>query len=248
MLKRKVDSLNMESYLLRIFIIALSITWLQGCSSHNMDITYKPTSQPTTSKTIGKIETVNVTDSRGTPTNWLGAIRGGYGNPLKKLYTDGNTSDVVATAFEEALQARGLIAPKNISKFRVNVTLEKFDTSYFFNKEAHAHFSVALVHTPTQQTVFSQTYRTDNEEGGVGAGIFGNVDALAEFANKTLNQNIDKALDDPQFIAALESMPTNLSSQQAPSDRLREIKQLRKNGLITQEEFEEKREIIVDSL
>jgi len=40
------------------------------------------------------------------------------------------------------------------------------------------------VYKPTGISIFSQTYRTDNKKGGAGAGIFGNVEALATFATE----------------------------------------------------------------
>jgi len=57
---------------------------------------------------------------------------------------------------------------------------------------------------PSRRVLFSRTYQTDNKEGGWGAGIFGNSDELAQFAQRTLNETVDKVLSDPEFIASLK--------------------------------------------
>lgn len=218
---------------------------LSGCSSHMMAIKYEPSSKPARHNTLEKVYVGNVLDSRGTKPNWLGAIRGGYGNPLKKLYTDDVTAKVIAKAFEDALRVRGLLGLASASQYRIDVTLLKFDTSYYFNKEAHAYLTMSLVNAVTGNTIFSRAYRTDNEKGGVGAGIFGDVDALASFANETLNETIDKALGDPNFIAALKA-PAQVSGQtESIASRLKKLEELRKQGLITQEEYEGKRKSLI---
>lgn len=46
-------------------------------------------------------------DSMGIDATWLGAIRGGYGNPLKNLESNVPVSQLVQDAFSSALKARG---------------------------------------------------------------------------------------------------------------------------------------------
>ncbi len=231
---------------LKYLAIVVILGGLSGCSSHMMAIRYQPSSQPVTSNAPEKVRVGNIVDSRGTPSNWLGAIRGGYGNPLKKLYTDGDTAKVVATAFEDALRSRGLLALASDSNFRIDVALLKFDTSYYMNKEAHASFTMSLVHIPAGSTVFAQSYRTDNTQGGAGAGIFGDVNALASFANRTLNETIDKALDDPVFLSALRSSPPTANASDSIESRLKQLELLRDKNLITADEYETKRKSLID--
>ena len=232
-------------YILAILGFAIAS---QGCSSHTMAIKYQPTNQDSSQDVQHKIGLVNVLDSRGTESNWLGAIRGGYGNPLKKLYTEGDTAGVVSYAFEEALRSRGLLAPAALSEYRLDVNLQKFDTSYYFNKEAHSHFIMSVVHSPTNKTIFSNSYRVDKEKVGAGAGIFGNVDALASFANETLNDSIDKALDDPGFLAALKLPGNSFNTNSSIQSRLEKLENLLENSLISKDEYELKRKEILGGL
>jgi len=50
----------------------------------------------------------NFLDQRDVPANWLGAIRGGFGNPLKYLESDRPVAEIVKIAFIDGLQARGI--------------------------------------------------------------------------------------------------------------------------------------------
>jgi hypothetical protein len=233
---------------LGLLVSLLTIAILPGCSSHMMAIKYEPSWRTTESKIPEKIHMGSVKDLRGTESNWLGAIRGGYGNPLKKLYTDQDTAQVVAAAFEDALEVRGLLGVVADSEFRIEVELHKFDTSYYFNKEAHVNFEMMLSQVSTGKVMFSQFYRTNRKKAGAGAGIFGNVEALASFANETLNQAIDKALDDEDFRSALQASPATPMKGDSIESRLVELELLREKSLITEEEYQRKRKALIDEL
>jgi uncharacterized lipoprotein YajG len=223
---------------------------LTGCSSHMMPINYAPTDAidkadyATKSITVGTVQ-----DTRGTESNWLGAIRGGYGNVLKSLYTERDTNAVVEEAFVSALSARGATVDAPTTDFLIDVNLQKFDTSYFFNKEAHAHFTVVLKNA-ARETLFTQSYVTDLQQGGVGAGILGDVNALAAFANEALNTNIDKALDDPDLMLAMQETPARPEPDVGLSveARLKQLDQLKADSLISEEEYQVKRKAIIDEL
>jgi len=65
----------------------------------------------TPNKAAASARPVNVgtfVDARGEPANWLGAIRGGFGNPLKNLESDRPVADIVGAAFADGLRARGV--------------------------------------------------------------------------------------------------------------------------------------------
>jgi len=226
--------------------LAISTAVMGGCSSHTMALKYEQSSLLASSTASRKAQVGIVVDNRGTADNWLGAIRGGYGNPLKKLYTEGSTATVVRKAFEDALGARGFLGTSENSDLRIDVSLTKFDASYYFNKEAHAHFTMSLIHKPSSNVLFSREYRTDNKKGGAGAGIFGDVNALASFANETLNQTIDKALNDPDFLAALNTRIT--AGAETPETRLQKLEALKEKNLITEDEYQAKRKELLDRL
>lgn len=237
--------MNIKNYnLLATLFLAV---FLSGCSSHMMDIKYESSYEPVQPNVSEKVYVGEVLDSRGTAPNWLGAIRGGYGNPLKKLYTNDVTSKVVEKAFEGALRTRNLLGPASSSQYRINVKLIKFDTSYYVNKEAHANFTVSLVDKAAEKKVFSRTYKTDNEKSGRAAGIFGDVNSLSSFANDTLNETIDKMLNDQDFIAAIKA-PPRINNHRSIAPRLEKLKELKEKGLMSETEYAKKRASIIDEL
>ena len=178
---------------------------LAGCSTHIAKLDYQPAASPVTApvQSAATLTVGRFNDMRGTRSDWLGAIRGGFGNPLKRLYTDRPTTEVVESAFRDALKSRNMLGDGPSSRVTLRGSIKKLDCSYYFNREAHAHILVELVDAQAGTSFYSQTYMTDNTEDGVGAGIFGDPDHLAQFAQKTLNETIDKALSDPALVAAL---------------------------------------------
>lgn len=224
------------------FCILLLLTTLAGCSTHMSRIEYQSTGNPALAGQQ-QISQVEVIDDRGTEKNWLGAIRGGYGNRLKTLRTEKPTDQVVKDVYIQALKGSKLYTSANKGDYRLRVVLSKFDCSYYFNREAHAHFTVSLFENGTNKEVFTKSYRADEVEGGVGAGIFGDVDTLRQLAERTLNKAVDSHLQDPNFVSAL-----NTKTQANTEVRLLELKGLFEKGLIDQGEYEAKRAVIVNEI
>ena len=120
---------------------------------------------------------------------------------------------MVAASFTEALRLRNLLGGKD-SVAQVEGKIIMFHCNYYLNRQAYAHLRVTVISLPSRALLFSNLYKTDNSEWGVGAGIFGDTDHLAAFAQTTLSATIDKALSDPGFIAAI--MNSNLTLAPAP--------------------------------
>lgn len=196
----------------RIVAFALALLLLQGCAStHMVSMKYSPT--PAASTSVAGVDSGigvgSFQDKRDTDARWLGAIRGGYGNVLKRLMTNEPTSDEVRKSFMDALQARSIPLSNESAAVLIEGEILKLDCSYFFNREAHAHLLIRVVSPANKAVLYTQSYRTDNKESGVGAGIFGNVEHLAEFQRKTVNETVDKVFADPAFINALRGSTGN---------------------------------------
>ena len=234
-----------------ISIVALGVLLLSGCSTHMTKVEYEGAginSQGVTSS----INEVIVSDDRGTESDWLGAIRGGYGNVLKTLRTEEPTDIVVDKMYTDALMKSGIYDESTKAPYSLKVKITKFDCSYYWNREAHAYVDVSLIDNLTSNTKFSKSYKTDEEEAGAGAGIFGNVDTLRDLAENTMNKTVDKMLTDSEFIKALSS--TNTYSNPTPTGggdiniRLLKLEALYKEGIITEEEYKEKRSKIISEI
>jgi hypothetical protein len=76
-------------------------------------------------------------DSRGEPANWLGAIRGGFGNPLKTLETQEPVAKMVQMAFADGVRARSR-GQNGRNPVEVRGTVRKLDCSQYVRREAHA--------------------------------------------------------------------------------------------------------------
>jgi len=179
----------------------LGTVLLVGCSTHVTRVTYSGSALPKIIETSPLISDVVVYDERagGKPSDWLGAVRGGYGNVLKTLKTIGPAKLMVRAMYIEGLRKNGLYAGSDEAPFSLKVQLLKFDCSQYVNREAHAHVVVSLLDNKKNKTVFSKIYKTDNEEKAFFAvGIFGNVDTLRSLAESTMTQTVNKTLADFQ--------------------------------------------------
>ena len=190
---------------LLIAILALGAT---ACGTTLVPLHYQAVNAPARSGPDTPLVSVGTfQDARDADygTDWLGAIRGGYGNRLKTLRTEKPMQEVVQDAFADGLRARGIFAEPGEGKFALEGTIEKLDCSEYFNLEAHAHVSVRVTEAATHALLYTSTFRADQTEGGMGAGIFGSVETLRVLAERTLRELVDKALDDPALRKALQS-------------------------------------------
>lgn len=142
------------------------------------------------------------TDNRGEPSDWLGAIRGGFGNPLKEIWSTEPVADLVAKMFTAGLQARGLTVQGSDASHLLTGSIIRLDCNQLVRPEANAEIELYLTERKNGQKVFSRTYRATNVEGSVfspATGIFASVEKLRSLTEKTLQQVVDQALDDPAF-------------------------------------------------
>lgn len=229
------------------FVCFLVVT--SGCSTHLSKVEYEGVGLASTD-VRPTVTQVIVSDKRGTDSDWLGAIRGGYGNVLKTLKTEESTDKIVDEIYTAALEKSGILADTDDAPYSLLVTIVKFDCSYYFNREAHAHVDISLAINESSKIKFSKSYKSDLTEGGVGAGIFGDVDTLRDLAEKAMNETVDKMLQDPEFIIALrpEKKATPAASSAVYNERMKQLESLKEEGLISDSEYKEKRKDIISEL
>jgi hypothetical protein len=234
--------------ILRIACLLAVLSILFGCSTTVVTLRYEPTTPVKTeldAKPVAAIGTIKDGRKEEDP-RWFGAIRGGYGNPLKKLVGDRPMNETVARSLSDALKERHLLASGDDAVFRVEGTIQTLDCNYYWNRDAHAQLLLNLFDAKSNGLLYSQSQSTDNSESGAGAGIFGDVNHLAGFMQKTLNQTIDKFFADPAFVSVLTGR--NVSSAAGVAARLEELENLRRRGLISDEEYNAKRKQVLDGL
>ena len=155
---------------------------------------------------IARVTDVQTTRETGRESDrWIGTIRGGFGNPLKHIEADRPVSDVVRTAIDEALGARGWLALQD-PRVEVLVTIREFDANRFARLEATAAIELALRERGSGRILWRETERVYNVSGSVMAldgGILASTDDLHVLMLRTMNEAINKLLDRPDFAAAL---------------------------------------------
>ncbi len=184
--------------------ICTLVLLLGACSTNAVHIGYDATkANPTLGKAL--IVLGNSTDEREKDANWLGAIRGGFGNPIKTLTTEQPVSEVVKTALGDGLKANGLLTKGN-GKYRLDTVISRFDCSQYVRLEAHIELNVSLVNVVTKEPIYTKHYKADHVTGNMvtlNAGVFGSVDDLRKVANDTLQDAIDQIVTDPALLAKL---------------------------------------------
>jgi hypothetical protein len=182
------------------------IALLSGCGTTQVGLRYQ--SQQTVSIAGAGSPEIAVgafIDQRGEPARWLGAIRGGFGNPLKNLETDQPVAQIVQTAFTEGFRARQFKTDPNAA-YAVSGVIRKLDCNQVARKEANAEIELIIQHLPSGRLAFSRIYSANNVEGSVlamDAGVFGSVETLRALTERTLREVVDKALDDSALRNAL---------------------------------------------
>jgi uncharacterized lipoprotein YajG len=191
-------------------LAAVVLLLLSGCVTRQVALSYSPPAPAAIPagdhRAVVGIKTV--VDARSNDAHWLGAIRGGYGNPLKNLETEQPVKDVVALAFSDALAARGMLAPAGNESIDVTLTIHRFDCNQYLRREAHADFEITLISPRTGNTIYSDRVTADSVNGSVFAmnvGVFGSTDQLRMVAVQTMDDAINQALDKPAFLAAVAS-------------------------------------------
>jgi hypothetical protein len=193
---------NLRIILALALVVQLGL--VAGCVTDTVSLGYKAAGQITAASSGAAVSVGSFLDQRGETATWIGAVRGGYGNPLKKLETDKPVAVLVQTAFTDGLRARGMLGA-GPGAFQIAGVIKKLDCSQYVRREAHAAIDVTVFDSSGKQ-VFTQTYIADELEGSLLAlnvGVFGSVDTLRVLAEKALSEVVDKALDDTAFRNAI---------------------------------------------
>lgn len=194
--------------MLNRIVFAIIITGaLSACGTTSVGLKYSadaavvkasPTAPPLTVGTF--------VDQRDKPANYLGAIRGGFGNPLKTLESDRPVGELVRAAFSDGLRARGAVIEGASSQYQISGIIRRLDCNQYVRREAYVDVDITVVDKSGQQR-FSRTYSAANVDGSVlslNTGVLASVDDLRVVLEKTLRDAVDKALDDSALRAVLQ--------------------------------------------
>ena len=178
---------------------------LVGCSTNSVGLTYKSTTTLVPIASSTSVSVGSFVDNRGESATWFGAIRGGFGNPIKVLEATPSISALVQSAFSQGLRDRGFQVSSS-GHHQIAGVIKKLDCDQYERREATVEIEISIMDTATGNQLFNRTFTGHNVEGSVlalNAGIFGSVEKLRVLAEKTLSEVVDKALDDPALQHAI---------------------------------------------
>ena len=175
---------------------------LSACVSSTVDVGYKAgeIAPPGAARPIVMVGSFQ--DRRKFESNYLGAIRGGFGNPLKTLTTPIPVSEVVRESFRDGLAARGLLSQSADAPYTLSGVVEQYDCNQVGRREAHAKILITVTETASGRQLMSEQFRRDKVTGSMitfDAGVFASTDDLRVVAADVLQQVVDDALDSWSF-------------------------------------------------
>jgi hypothetical protein len=192
----------------RLLSLGLLCLSLAACGTTQLAMPYRPAVPPVVQPGARPVIAVGtVVDRREDgkeDANWIGTIRGGYGNPLKRLETPVPVTEVVRKAFADALAARGLLAA-SAPRYLLNVDVLQLSSSQYQRREATVEFRIALAPALSGAPVYGdqeRAYVVDGSAFTLASGAFGSVDELHRVALQAMNEAVDRVLNKPGLAAA----------------------------------------------
>lgn len=193
-----------------------------------------------------KVEMGSVTDSRRHGPNWLGAIRGGFGNPLQTLETEQPVAEVVRRQFAVGLAQRGMLAEEGEGDFLLEVDMVQLDSNQVMRREAHSRLDISVIEQGSRQVAYTNSVQSSNIEGGAGGGVFASIEKLEEILTRTLWETIDEALDDQQLHRVIAAGPSESTTSSELEADIEALRRLRDRGVLSEEEYRKRVLQLVD--
>ncbi|MCI0753997.1 YajG family lipoprotein [Teichococcus vastitatis] len=190
-------------------IAAALLLGLAACGTTEANLVYTPATamtSPAQARPVVAVGTVvdRREDGREDP-RWIGTIRGGYGNAMKRLDAPVPVTEVVRQAFTDALRARGLLAT-GAPRYTIGVEILQLNANQYVRREGNAEFRISLIPAAGGPPVLVDQGSASRVSGSMlslAAGAFGSVEELRLVAQQAMSEAIDKLLDKPGFAAAL---------------------------------------------
>lgn len=197
---------------MRRALFAFAALILSGCASATLPLPYAPTAAPAQEPVArASLAMGEVTDRRDIrDRRWVGNIRDGFGTPLKRLRSDLPVDTAVDRAFRDALLQRGLLAPSDGARLRLDIVIDALDANQLSRREARVVLRPALVDVASGAHLWTTQTRAERVEGRATltpSGAYGSLEDLHALMVRVLAEAVDKVLDDPGLRDALRRAP-----------------------------------------
>lgn len=191
-----------------------------------------------------KIFVKSVKDSRSTDDNTkYGTVRGGFGNPLKHLYSDIPIADNIKEMLEDALKYRGCLGDKENYDFLLYADLKRLHSDVLSKREVDISMGVQ-VKNKKNNDVLSWTENTKSLEfNGMAQGLLVDMDDYQKNVQSVFVTMTNNILDNEKLRSFL-----NTSNKVDISKRLDILKQLYEKKEISLDEYESRRSAILNEI
>jgi len=171
---------------------------LSGCWTTHFSLKYQPPAKVTPAAAgTPTIMVGTFADMRGYKPNWIGRIRGTFGNSLEKLVVDESVATLVQTQFRDGLWVRQFPVVDADAASEISGVIRKLSSIQYVHVETNVEIEVRLRRLPSEDTIFTRTYSAKAVETARP------VQAIRALTDKTLGDVVNQALDDPAFREAL---------------------------------------------
>jgi uncharacterized lipoprotein YajG len=182
---------------------------LSGCWTTHLVLKYQPPPNVTTARPGTPTVMVGAfLDMRGYKRNWIGRIRGTFGNSLEKLVVDESVATLVQTQFRDGLLARQFPVVDVDAVFEISGVIRKLSSIQYVHVETDVEIEVQVRRLSTRESIFTHTYSAQAVQASRAYTVQAvesarPVDAIRTLTQKTLRDVVNQALDDPAFREAL---------------------------------------------
>lgn len=178
---------------------------LSSCgSTASVSLDYQPVGKPITGPS--KIAVGRFIDHRRVGAYYLGSVKTPIGTTMETITTRVPVEQVVRNAFAHGLKTRSMLTSQSGAEFVLTGEILEFSADQLVRPGAYARIRVNLVREGSGQVVFSRVYQGERVGSAYVPGSGSPVPTLQEIASRTLQDAVDKALDDPAMRARLNSL------------------------------------------
>ncbi len=196
----------------RAFATVLLLSGAAACT-RPADLSYPAPAGASAASAIPLVAEVIVVDQRDVPLDYVGAVMGYDGKPLKRLQSPGPVADAVGTAFREALAARGELAPPEATPrqapYVLTVVLLQLNAEQNADRQGAADMVVRLVDRGTGRVAYSaRTYAESRGDNYLAYDnlLLGSPAALAAVARAVLAHTVNETVDRAGFRRAVRAV------------------------------------------
>ena len=147
-------------------------------------------------------------DMRGSKPNWIGRIRGTFGNTLETLVIDQPVAALVQAQFRAGLEARQFSVVQAGAAYDITGQVRQLSSIQYVHIDTSVEIEVLVRRLPSREATFVHVYSAKAVEASrtysvLAAGTVRPAEGIRALTERTLRDVVNQALDDRAFRDAL---------------------------------------------